>query len=42
LPPRAGKQDVDARDTSAFTHVFHELSAGMMTERLTQVERKAL
>jgi hypothetical protein len=41
LPPRAGKQDVDARDTSAFTNVF-DACAGMTTERLTQFERKSL
>jgi hypothetical protein len=39
---RARKQDVDARDTSAFTRVFDALCAGMMTERLTQFERKSL
>jgi hypothetical protein len=38
----ARKQDVDARDTSAFTRVFDALSAGMTTERLTQFERKSL
>jgi hypothetical protein len=42
LPPRARKQDVDARDTSAFTRVFDALSAGMTTERQTQLERKSL
>jgi len=42
LPPRARKQDVDARDTSAFTRVFDALCAGMTTERLTQFERKSL
>jgi hypothetical protein len=31
LPLRAGKQDVDARDTSAFTRVFDALCAGMTT-----------
>jgi hypothetical protein len=41
LLPRAGKQDVDARDTSAFTRVFDALCAGMTTERLTQFERKS-
>jgi hypothetical protein len=42
LPPRARKQDVDARDTSGFTRVFDALYAGMTTERLTQFERKSL
>jgi hypothetical protein len=41
LPPRR-KQDVDARDTSAFTSVFDALCAGMTTERLIQFERKSL
>jgi hypothetical protein len=31
------KQDVDARDTSAFTRVFDALCAGMTTERLTNL-----
>jgi hypothetical protein len=39
---RAGKQDVDARDTSAFTRVFDALGAGMTEERLTPFERKSL
>jgi hypothetical protein len=30
---RAGKQDVDARDTSAFTRVFDAVCAGMTAER---------
>jgi hypothetical protein len=42
LRPGAGKQDVDARDTSAFTRVFDAQCAGMTEERLTQFERKAL
>jgi hypothetical protein len=36
------KQDVDARDTSAFTRVFDALCAGKTTERLIQFERKSL
>jgi len=42
LPTRAGKQDMDARDTSAFMRVFDALCAGMTTERMTQFERKSL
>jgi hypothetical protein len=42
LPPRARKQDVDARDTSAFTRVFDALCAGMTTERPVQFDRKSL
>jgi hypothetical protein len=38
---RARKQDVDARDTSAFTRVFDALCAGMTTDRLTQFDRKS-
>jgi hypothetical protein len=37
----ARKQDVDARDTSAFTRVFDALCAGMTSERPTQFERKS-
>jgi hypothetical protein len=42
LLPRARKQDVDARDTSAFTRVFDALCAGMTTERQTEFKRKSL
>jgi hypothetical protein len=42
LSPRARKQDLDARDASAFARVFDALCAGMTTERLTQFERKSL
>jgi hypothetical protein len=31
---REGAEDVDARDTSAFTRVFDALCAGMMSQRL--------
>jgi hypothetical protein len=42
LPPCARKQDVDARDTSAFMRVFDALCAGMTTERPVQFDRKSL
>jgi len=42
LPPRARKQDVDARDTNAFARVFDALCAGMTTERLTDLSEIAV